>query len=60
MNTLKITTQSISTWLHQRREHIGEAGYGVRAVVGEIWVLFVLLGEALLHRDLNGVQAGSD
>ena len=39
----------------QQREHIGEAVFGVRPVVGEIWVLFVLLGEALLHRDLIGL-----
>ena len=55
MNTLKITTQSIPTWPPQQREHIGEAGFGVRAVVGEVWVLLVLLGEALLHRDLTGL-----
>ena len=52
MNTLKITTQSISTWPHQQKEYIGEVGFGVRAVAGEIWVLIVLLVEALLHRDL--------
>ena len=46
MNTLKIKTQRISTGPHQQREQIGEAGVGVRAVVGGIWLLFVLLGEA--------------
>ena len=32
-----------------------QSGFGVRGVIGEIWVLFVLLGEALLHSDLIGL-----
>ena len=54
MNTPKTTTQRISTWRRQQREHVGESRFGVRAVASEIWVLFVLLGNALLHRDLIG------
>ena len=50
----KTTTQSISTRRRQQREHVGESVFGVRAVVSEIEALFVLLGEALLHRDLIG------
>ena len=55
MNTLKIATQSISTRPHEQREHIGEAVFVARAVVGEIWVLFVSLGKALLHENLIGL-----
>ena len=55
MNTLKYTIQSISTRPHQQREHIGEAGFRVRAVVREIWELLLLHGETLLHRDSVGL-----
>ena len=36
-----------------RGTHVGEAGFGVRAVAREIRELFVLPGEALLRRDLR-------
>ena len=54
MITLKIA-HSLSTRPHQQGEHISEAAFGVRSVVREIWELFVLLGEASLHRDLIGL-----
>lgn len=37
-------------WPHRYGEHVGEAGFGVRAVVREIWELLVVLAEAFLHR----------
>ena len=45
-------TKHIHVTASAKGTHLGEAGFGVRAVVREIWVLFVLLGEALLYRDL--------
>ena len=36
MGALKITSLNIRTWPHQREERIGEASFGVGAVVREI------------------------
>lgn len=41
---------------HQRGELIGEAYFGVRAVVREIWHLFVLLGKVLWQKGLRAVH----
>lgn len=49
---MKFLARNISTCRHQQGKHIGEAGFGVRAVL-QIWKLSVLLEEALLHRGLE-------
>ena len=46
----------VSTWPHEQEEHIGAKIFGVRVVVREIWILFVLLGEALFHRDFGSLH----
>ena len=54
-NTSKFSTLIISTCPHEQGERIAEEIFGARVVVvvREIWTLFVLLAEALLHRDLK-------
>ena len=34
----------------------GEASFGVGAVVRDMWELFVLLGQVLLHKEFCGLE----
>ena len=55
-NTLIMSKPNISTRPREQGEHIGEEIFGVRAVVREIWALFVLLGEALFRMGLGFIS----